>query len=64
MADETLEPFDWWWSGNLWYCHLQRPGRKPVSGAGVTKPQAVADARKQLLRQRTSFVTRGTANSN
>jgi hypothetical protein len=47
MGYETLTPFDWWWSGRFWYCCLQFNGFK-VSGAGITKPQAVADARKEL----------------
>lgn len=50
--DEQLQPFGWWHSGRYWYCHLQESGKKPVSGAGATKPQAVADARKELQRRR------------
>lgn len=41
-------PFDWWWSGRYWYCRLRSPSGKYRSGAGLTKPQAVEDARKEL----------------
>jgi len=60
--DELLEPFDWWFSGRYWYCSLQRPGGKRVSGAGDTKPQAVSDARRELQKQkrRASASTAGT----
>jgi hypothetical protein len=50
--DEQLEPFDWWFSGRFWYCSLQAPDVKRVSGCGSTKPQAVADARKELQKRR------------
>lgn len=48
----ALQPFDWWWSGRYWYCSLRLAGSKRVSGAGLTKPQAVADARKELQKRR------------
>ena len=51
MSDETLEPFNWWWSGKFWYCHIQNRSGRRVSGAGLTKPQAVADAKKELRKR-------------
>jgi len=47
-GDESLQTFDWYNSGGFWYCSLQRRDGTRVSGAGKTKPQAVADARNEL----------------
>jgi hypothetical protein len=51
-AGTELIPFDWWFSGRYWYCSLHPIGGKRVSGCGPTKPQAVADARKELTKRR------------
>ena len=50
IGDESLIPFDWYNSGRLWYCSLQRSDGTKVWGAGKTKAQAVDDARKDLKR--------------
>lgn len=49
--NEILEPFDWWHSGRFWYCSLYKLGVGKVSGCGVTKESARADAQRDLLKR-------------
>lgn len=43
------EPYNWWWSGRLWYVQLDVPGYfRSVCGCGATREQAVDDARKEM----------------
>lgn len=59
---EILEPFDWWHSGRYWYCSLQKSGVGKVSGCGVTKERAIADAHRDLQKLEGKLRFRATSN--